>query len=78
MSKYTDTSELRFGSVQDLYLELETRPLTEPFRSHSWPNVRKINNKVVKKEFRSTAITMRLPKAYSTVGYNIEHNIIIE
>ena len=29
-----DTSELRFGSVQNLYLELETRPLTEPFRSH--------------------------------------------
>ena len=34
MSKYTDTSELRFGSVQNLYLELETRPLTEPFRIH--------------------------------------------
>ena len=29
-----DTSELRFGSVQNLYLELETRPLTEPFRMH--------------------------------------------
>ena len=35
MSKYADTSELRFGSVQNLYLELETRPLTEPFRSHT-------------------------------------------
>ena len=34
MSKYADTSELRFGSVQNLYLELETRPLTEPFRIH--------------------------------------------
>ena len=33
-----------------------------------------INNKVVKKEFRSTAMTIRLPKAYSTVGYNIEQN----
>ena len=29
-----DTSELRFGSVQNLYLELETLPLTELFRSH--------------------------------------------
>ena len=29
-----DTSELRFGSVQNLFLELETLPLTEPFRSH--------------------------------------------
>ena len=28
-----DTSELRFGSVQNLYLELETLPLTELFRS---------------------------------------------
>ena len=34
MSKYADTSELRFGSVQNLYLELETLPLTELFRSH--------------------------------------------
>ena len=29
-----DTSELRFGSVQNLVLELETRPRTEPFRIH--------------------------------------------
>ena len=29
-----DTSELRFGSVQNLFLELETLPLTEPFRMH--------------------------------------------
>ena len=29
-----DTSELRFGSVQNLVLELETRPLTEAFRIH--------------------------------------------
>ena len=39
MSKYADTSKLRFGSVQNLYLELETLPLTELFRSHppgSW------------------------------------------
>ena len=28
-----DTSELRFGSVQNLVLELETRPRTEPFSS---------------------------------------------
>ena len=34
----SDTSELRFGSVQNLYLELETRPLTEPFRMHLIPN----------------------------------------
>ena len=34
-----DTSELRFGSVRNLVLELETRPLTEPFRSHSKPVV---------------------------------------
>ena len=27
-----DTSELRFGNVQNLVLELETRPRTEPFR----------------------------------------------
>ena len=32
-----DTSELRFGSVQNLYLELETLPLTEPFRMHLGP-----------------------------------------
>ena len=31
-----DTSELRFGSVQNLYLELETLPLTELFRSHGY------------------------------------------
>ena len=37
VSKYADTSELRFGSVQNLYLELETRPLTEPFRIHANP-----------------------------------------
>ena len=36
MSKYADTSELRFGSVQNLYLELETLPLTELFRSHKF------------------------------------------
>ena len=45
-SDYADTSELRFGSVhtfrirfgsvQNLYLELETRPLTEPFRIHQY------------------------------------------
>ena len=35
-----DTSKLRFGSVQNLYLELETLPLTELFRSH----LRKENN----------------------------------
>ena len=29
-----DTSELRFGSVQNLFLELETLSLTEPFRMH--------------------------------------------
>ena len=29
-----DNSELRFGSVQNLVLELETRPWTEPFRIH--------------------------------------------
>ena len=29
-----DISELRFGSVQNLILELETRPLTEPFSIH--------------------------------------------
>ena len=29
-----DTSELRFGSVQNLIHELETRPRTEPFRIH--------------------------------------------
>ena len=29
-----DTSELRFRSVQNLFLELETRPLTEAFRMH--------------------------------------------
>ena len=34
MSKYADTSELRFVSVQNLVLELETRPRTEQFRSH--------------------------------------------
>ena len=34
-----DTSELRFGSVQNLYLELETLPLTELFRSHHLPNI---------------------------------------
>ena len=34
VSKYVDTSELRFRSVQNLVLELETRPLTEPFRIH--------------------------------------------
>ena len=34
MSKYADTSKLRFGSVQNLVLELETRPRTEQFRSH--------------------------------------------
>ena len=34
VSKYADTSELRFGSVQNLVLELETRPRTEQFRSH--------------------------------------------
>ena len=31
-----DTSELRFRSVQNLYLELETLPLTEPFRMHTF------------------------------------------
>ena len=31
-----DTSELRFGSVQNLFLELETLPLTEPFRMHTY------------------------------------------
>ena len=34
----SDTSELRFGSVQNLYLKLETRPLTEPFRMHYQSN----------------------------------------
>ena len=29
-----DTSELRFGGVQKLVLELETRPRTEQFKSH--------------------------------------------
>ena len=29
-----DTSELRFGSVQNLILDLETRPQTEAFRMH--------------------------------------------
>ena len=29
-----DTSELRFGGVQKLVFELETRPRTEQFNSH--------------------------------------------
>ena len=29
-----DTSELRFGGVQKLVLELKTRPRTEQFKSH--------------------------------------------
>ena len=29
-----DTSELRFGGVQKLFLDLETRPRTEQFKSH--------------------------------------------
>ena len=35
-----DTSELRFGSVQNLFLELETLPLTEPFRMHGGGGLR--------------------------------------
>ena len=30
-----DTSKLRFGGVQKLVLELETRPRTEQFKSHA-------------------------------------------
>ena len=32
---WLDTSELRFGGVQKLILELETRPRTEAFRIHA-------------------------------------------
>ena len=56
-----DTSELRFGSVQNLVLELETRPRTEPFRIHViisatyrtsiWCMTKMVLNQCVKKTY---------------------------
>ena len=62
-----DASELRFGSVQNLVLQLETRPRTEPFRIHPHTQLRSATDVHFDEHLHWVSITSPVTSA---PGYN--------